>query len=537
MKKAAIPNNEISRLKALYQYDVLDTDAEQVFDDLTELASEICGTPIALISLIDQDRQWFKSKVGLSASETSRDIAFCAHAIHQEDIFAVSDTLLDERFKDNPLVTDDPSIRSYFGAPLITPEGYAIGTLCAISDKPNKLSDRQLNALKILGRQVIAQLQLRLKVKEVELANMHKTEFLSNLSHELRTPLNAIISFSQLMLFDRKYELPKKHMQYLKHLDFSGKRLLDLVNSVLDLNKIDSGKLVLEEDHLETNEYLESITSMIIALAKSKSINIDFKIEANDINYFIADETRLTQIILNLASNAIKFSKNGQTVSIHISFCGQKMTIAVRDEGIGIAQEDIPLLFQKFRRVGSSTNEEGAGLGLMITKSLVELMQGTIKLNSRLGEGSLFKVVLPLRKSEASATQIKTRDPLKRFDTNAIVLVVEDNYINQEVAKALFHAIGLVVEVCESGEEAVELAKAKHFDLIFMDLNLPGIDGFEASKKITANNSEQKIVALSADVFASSAPELKRSGILSCLTKPAPKAQLIATLNQYAPKP
>jgi GAF domain-containing protein len=322
MKKAAIPDNEISRLKALYQYDVLDTDAEQVFDDLTELASEICGTPIALISLIDQDRQWFKSKVGLSASETHRDIAFCAHAIHHDDIFAVSDTLLDERFRDNPLVTEDPSIRSYFGAPLITPEGYAIGTLCAISDKPNELNSHQLKALEILGRQVIAQLQLRLKVKEVELANKRKTDFLSNLSHELRTPLNAIISFSQLMLFDKGFELPKKHRQYLKHLDYSGKRLLDLVNSVLDLNKIDSGKLVLEEDHLDTQDYLESISSLITALAKSKSINIDFKIETNDVEYFIADETRLSQIILNLASNAIKFSKDAQSVAIHISFVG-----------------------------------------------------------------------------------------------------------------------------------------------------------------------------------------------------------------------
>jgi CheY-like chemotaxis protein len=209
----------------------------------------------------------------------------------------------------------------------------------------------------------------------------------------------------------------------------------------------------------------------------------------------------------------------------------------VRDEGIGIAEEDIPLLFQKFRRVGSSTNEEGAGLGLMITKSIVELMQGTIRLNSRLGEGSLFKVVLPLRKSEALTTKMQSRDPTKSFDTNANVLVVEDNYINQEVAKALFNSIGLLIEVCESGEEAVELAKTTHFDLIFMDLNLPGIDGFEASAKITANNGEQKIVALSADVFAENAPELKKSGILSCLTKPSPKAQLIATLNQYAPSP
>ena len=170
MQKARIPADEQSRLKALYEYEILDTEAEKVFDDLTQLASDICDTPISLISLVDPQRQWFKSKYGIEATETERDIAFCSHAILQDQVFEIQNALLDERFHDNPLVTNDPNIRFYAGAPLITPQGSTIGTLCVISDKPKKLTKKQISALTILSKEVIAQLELRLKNRELSKA-------------------------------------------------------------------------------------------------------------------------------------------------------------------------------------------------------------------------------------------------------------------------------------------------------------------------------------------------------------------------------
>ena len=155
------PANEEARVIALDKYAILDTDPEQFFDDLTLLASHVCNTPIALISLVDEDRQWFKSRVGLDASETSRDIAFCSTAILQTDVFVIPDALADERFRDNPLVVSDPHIRFYAGAPLINEDGYALGTLCVVDRAPRELAPEQKEALKALSRLVLAQLEFR----------------------------------------------------------------------------------------------------------------------------------------------------------------------------------------------------------------------------------------------------------------------------------------------------------------------------------------------------------------------------------------
>ena len=162
-----IPKNEVRRLKVLWQYDVLDTVPEAVFDELTSLAALICDAPIALITLIDENRQWFKSKVGVNLSETSRDISFCAHAIVKQDLMIVPDATKDKRFKNNPLVVSAPKIRFYAGMPLITPDGHALGTLCVVDLKPRKLTSAQKNALTVLARHVMTQLEIRRHANEL----------------------------------------------------------------------------------------------------------------------------------------------------------------------------------------------------------------------------------------------------------------------------------------------------------------------------------------------------------------------------------
>jgi hypothetical protein len=162
-----MPKNEARRIKVLWQYDILDTVPEEVFDELASLAGLICGAPIALITLVDENRQWFKAKVGVDINETGRDISLCTHAIMQTDLFVIPDTTLDERFKDNPLVIENPKIRFYAGAPLVTPDGHALGTLCVLDKVPRNLNENQLQALRVLARHVMIQLELRRHAKEL----------------------------------------------------------------------------------------------------------------------------------------------------------------------------------------------------------------------------------------------------------------------------------------------------------------------------------------------------------------------------------
>jgi GAF domain-containing protein len=173
---APIPFNDAKRLKVLWQYEVLDTVPEEIFDDLAELAASICEAPTALISLVDEDRQWFKSKIGTSLSQTARDISFCGHAINQTGLFIVPDATLDERFADNPLVTSDPKVRFYAGAPLISPDGYALGTLCVVDKVPRELRPDQKQALLILARHVVSQLELRRRSRELAVANQERRQ-------------------------------------------------------------------------------------------------------------------------------------------------------------------------------------------------------------------------------------------------------------------------------------------------------------------------------------------------------------------------
>jgi GAF domain-containing protein len=172
--KAPVPKNEKKRLEVLWQYDVLDTVPEQVFDDLADLAASICEAPVALITLVDEKRQWFKSKTGVSLSETSRDVSFCGHAIMQHELFIVADTTKDTRFADNPLVISEPKIRFYAGAPLISPDGHALGTLCVIDKVPRTLRPDQKRALEILSRHVMTQLELRRHTLELSQANAER---------------------------------------------------------------------------------------------------------------------------------------------------------------------------------------------------------------------------------------------------------------------------------------------------------------------------------------------------------------------------
>ncbi|WP_414828208.1 ATP-binding protein [Alteromonas sp. H39] len=536
MQSAPIPDDEAQRLAELLSYDILDTEAEALFDEITALASQICESPIALISLIDPDRQWFKSKVGLDANETSRQIAFCAHAILQNEVFEVSDTHNDPRFEDNPLVTGSPNIRSYAGAPLITPSGHAIGTLCAISDEPHKLTDLQKQALTTLSHSVVAQLELRRKNRELERASQFKSDFLSYVSHEVRTPLNAINTFSRLLEEEaHTAKMPAMFRQSLGHIRQSGERLLDIVNSVLDVKQIEAGKMKLLPRPVSTDNFFVHLFSLIRVRAQECGIHFQTHIDDSLPEVIELDDTKFGQVALNILTNAIKYTRTGNHVRTQITFRDNRLKLVVKDEGIGISDEDQKRLFQPFERMDNASQFDGTGLGLMITRKLVELMNGTIRLVSQLNEGTTVVVEVPV-KTLHNTTLVNESGPAfaQQLDIRpgASVLIVEDNEINQAVIKALLDKLQVPHTIVDSGEACLILLQNTLPDLILMDLNLPGISGKDTTLQIKKQYPSLPVVALTADVIADN-NALLALGMEAVLTKPVETADLVRTLNTY----
>ena len=536
MEAAPLPDNEDERLAELLSYDVLDTEAEQLFDDLTTLASQICDTPIALISLIDPDRQWFKSRVGLDAEETSREIAFCSHAILQDDVFEIPNASLDPRFHDNPLVTGAPDIRFYAGAPLVSPSGHAIGTLCTIDRKPRKLTESQKTSLQTLSKSVVAHLELKRKNRELERTSQFRSDFLSYVSHEIRTPLNAINTFSRLLEGEaQKLKLPESFTTPLSHVTQSGERLLEIVNSVLDIKQIEAGKMRVMPRAVSTHDFFTHLFSLTKIRAEDGGIIFTSTIDSSVPDTLFFDDTKFGQVSLNLLSNAIKFTNPGKSVNAQVKYKNDKLIFNVIDQGIGISEEDQKLLFTPFERMENAHQISGTGLGLNISKRLIELMDGTIKVSSKVNEGTRISVTLPsdvLTANEFANAQPQSFVAQINIDKSARVLVVEDHYINQVVIQTLFEKLGVAHAIVSTGEEGVKYVNANPVDLVLMDLNLPGIQGDEATAQIKSINPELPVIALTADAITKPA-SLYEKGLDDVLTKPVDSNELVRVLNQF----
>lgn len=403
---ASLPAREAERLEALRRYAILDTAPEQEYDDFTRLASEICGTPIALISLIDSHRQWFKSRVGLAVTETPRDIAFCTHAIAAmpPETLVVQDALEDPRFFDNPLVTGDPEIRFYAGAPLVTPDHHALGTLCVIDRKPRALTATQLDALQTLARQLTTRLELReayrlLAERNVELERLQaeNSQFIGMAAHDLRNPLQVIDGYARVMANGLIGPVTPEQTMALKAVTRSGSFMIGLIDDILSLSKINAGKLELERKAVDVAELVARVAEFSRLLAEGKGITIALNAEKG-LPLVQADAFRLEQVLNNLVGNAIKFSHAGTVVTLSAARDdGRGVRIAVADQGQGIPADELQRLFQPFSRtsVQSTGGESSTGLGLAISKRIVEAHEGRLEVKSEVGKGSTFSFTLP----------------------------------------------------------------------------------------------------------------------------------------------
>ena len=389
------PSNEVERLKVLHRYNILDTSPEAAFDDLTALASYICGTPIALVSLVDANRQWFKSKVGVEATETPRELAFCAHAIlSPSEPLIVPNALEDERFATNPLVLSDPNIRFYTGVPLMTPDNFPIGTLCVIDRIPRRLTSEQIDALRALGRQVITQMELRLALEKEKELNELKSRFISMTSHEFRTPLTSILGSTELLEhYSYKWSQEKKIVHF-NRIHSNVQHLVDLLNDVLIIGQAEAGKLDFNPEPLDVVQFCCSLVEELELSVSSEHI-ITFSCQLPDLEGCL-DEKLLRHTLSNLLSNAIKYSPTGSTVNFELVCQNGQAIFQIQDSGIGIPTEDQKHLFESFHRAKNVGSIPGTGLGLAIVKRSVDLQEGKITLNSEVGVGTTFTVTIPL---------------------------------------------------------------------------------------------------------------------------------------------
>lgn len=386
--------NEAERLTALRSYHILDTAEEKDFDELTELASAICHTPIALISLVDAERQWFKSHIGIDATETHRNVSFCAHAIASfDDIMIIEDAKADERFADNALVTGDPNITFYAGVPLIMEDGYALGTLCVIDSSKRTLTAQQTASLKILAKQVMDKLELRRKIIYLEAANQELLnanvliqKFASMAAHDIKNPLSSILLTSQALKI-RQEKLQDEGCIRLVDMNIaSTKNLMVLVEDMLAYSK-EPALLIAKKQKFNPVAVFQKILAM---LTVPENISVELpEIKAELELSLIAFE----QIFINLLTNAMRYNNKEQGI-IKVSFNEDASFyhFEVTDNGIGIAEQYHEKIFSNnfTLKITDRYNKKGSGIGLSTVKELINALNGNIYVKSVLNQGTTF---------------------------------------------------------------------------------------------------------------------------------------------------
>ncbi|WP_019037021.1 GAF domain-containing sensor histidine kinase [Psychroflexus tropicus] len=398
MKKPPIPPNELERLKELNSFKLFDNLPDEDLDLITKLASDICGTKVSLVTLIDAKHQLFKSKYGIELDHTSRDVAFCAHAINDPDkMLIVNDAREDERFKNNPLVTGQPNIAFYAGMPISSKGGYALGTLCVIDSKPKVLSTSQINALKSLSKLVQKLFESRKQALELEQTkeqlDLHKSqadEIAYSIAHDLKNPLDSIQGFLELLQHESATKLGKEAMEYINYAKQSTQKMTGLIYEILAFAKLSN--TTIEKEMVEVEPIIQNIIDLNLPIIKSENISLKYK----DLPNVRTSKLLFSVILRNLVGNAIKFRspERNLVITIDVKESNNDWTVSVSDNGIGIQEQSLTKIFRPFYKEDKSKTD-GVGMGLATCKKAVLNLEGNFDVKSEYGKGSCFSFTIP----------------------------------------------------------------------------------------------------------------------------------------------
>lgn len=391
LPEAEISNVELARIKALKKYDILDTPPDGNFDRITKLAAKLFNVPIAIITLVDTDRIWFKSRYGLDALQIGRDPGLCASAILSDKIYLVEDALKDPRTLANPLVAGGFGLQFYAAVPLKVKDGYNLGTLCIIDKQPRKLSEPEKQILQDLADIVIDEMELRLAART---AIFQQIQVLNIAAHDLRNPLTTIPLWADMI----KEHVDTKLISLMcDNINKGAKNMTRIINEWLENAATEASSIKLRLIKVDFATVIQRVVEANQVLANNKNQKIHLTIEDHPEIY--ADETKLTEVVDNLLNNAIKYSEKEKNITITLKQKKLKAILEIKDEGQGLTADDKKIIFQRFTTLSAKPTggETSTGLGLSIVKTLVEAHNGTISAESDgQNKGTIFTVEIPV---------------------------------------------------------------------------------------------------------------------------------------------
>lgn len=406
--------SERERLQALRRYEILDTPPDGSLDHITALAAALFKVPISILTLVDHDRIWFKSKYGLDVDEIGNEPGLCVSALLSDEPWIVEDARIDPRTLANPLVAGEFGLRFYLGYQLKTHDGFKLGTLCVVDREPRVVTPEEVKILGHLAAVAMDQIELRLAARqkffqqerdrreleaarrEAVIANQAKSEFLAMVSHELRTPLNAILGFSEIIK-DGVFGpvSPPRYAMYATDINRSAGRLLELINSMLDLSKVETGGITPNPESVDLQPVIAEAVGLFKRECETRAILMK-RTRSIPARAFV-DRSTLHQALLNVLSNAVRLSPSGATITIKVEVKEQTIEISVRDRGPGFPPDVLAELGMPFPgRTRAYLSKEGSsGLGLALTSALLRAQNGHISAGNRRGGGSIVRLVVP----------------------------------------------------------------------------------------------------------------------------------------------